>query len=78
MESLRTVSAVFKVYKNGEVIGQVEELLCAAPAFTPLTEQDEAIAELGLLAAENNELINQLKVRIEMLEARIPEGDANG
>lgn len=69
---------MFKVYKNGELSGYADDMEFIPRDDRPLTEQDEAIAELGLLAAENNELINQLKVRIEMLEARIPEGDANG
>lgn len=67
---------MYKVYKKGKFVGDIEELINVEPEEPVITETDEAIAELGILAAENAERLDEALSILEEYSARFDEQDA--
>ena len=67
---------MYKVYKKGKFVGDIEEMIDIEPEEPVITETDEAIAELGILAAENAERLDEALSILEEYSARFDEQDA--
>ena len=67
---------MYKVYKRGKFVGDIEEEFNIEPEEPVITETDEAIAELGILAAENAERLEEALAILEEYSARFDEQDA--
>lgn len=67
---------MYKVYKKGKFIGDIEEIIDIEPEEPVITETDEALAELGILAAENAERLDEALAILDEYSARFDEQDA--
>lgn len=67
---------MYKAYKKGRFVGDIEEIFDIESEEPVVTETDEAIAELGILAAENAERLEEALAILEEYSARFDEQDA--
>lgn len=64
---------MYKVYKKGQFVGNIEENFELEPEELPITLTDEALAELGILAADTSDRLDEIAAEIV---GRLDEQDA--
>ena len=64
---------MYKVYKKGQFVGNIEENFELEPEELPITLTDEALAELGILAADTSDRLDEIAAEIA---GRLDEQDA--